>query len=475
QSEKESDKTKDLGEELADVIFVALCLANQTGVDLETAFYNKIKVKTERDKDRHQNNQKLQFHPSQNIEENHLNLSGSKSESNRLLVLNALLKGDIEICNLSNSQDTQLIDKALSSTEEVVDIYHAGTAMRFLTAYFSLQEGRKTFLTGSARMKERPIQILVDALRDLGADITYAEQEGFPPLHIKGKKIIKNEVTLSASISSQYISALLLIGGFLENGITIHLEGTITSLPYLNMTIQMLNRVRIKAMWLKEQSIKVFPYKKETKMVTNVESDWSSASYLYSIIALSKTGSLFMDTYFKDSLQGDKALVEIYRDYFNVDTEFILENNSKPQIRLTKGNKLLPSKIELDLNNCPDIAQTILVTAVGLKIPFKLTGLSTLKIKETDRLVAMQNELAKCNVQTEITEDSISLVSYEKNLPQTVKISTYNDHRMAMSFVPLALKGTNLIIENPNVVEKSYTNFWKDMKKLGFEITKIEA
>ncbi len=410
-------------------------------------------------------------HQTQNIDNILLNISGSKSESNRLLVLNAFLKDGLQILNLSNSQDTQLIQAALKSTEEIVDIHHAGTAMRFLASYFSIQENRETILTGSSRMKERPIGVLVDALRQLGAEIEYIEQDGFPPIIIKGKKLTQNKVTLSANVSSQYISSLLLMGGFLENGLTLFLEGKITSVPYLNMTIKMLNRVGVDAKWLDEQSMQVLPYTKEEKQVIDVESDWSSASYLYSIIALAKEGDLILDTYYKDSLQGDKALVQIYSDFFGVETQFLSSQNNqiKNQIKLIKFNRPLLQRIELDLNNCPDIAQTILVTAAGLQIPLKLTGLHTLKIKETDRLDAMQKELAKCNVQTKITEDSIELISYGE-MPKKVTISTYNDHRMAMAFAPLALKGIEVTIEEPNVVEKSYPNFWKDLEKLGFYV-----
>ena len=403
-------------------------------------------------------------HLTQNIGQNHLNISGSKSESNRLLVLKYLINKEwIESKNLSNSQDTQLMEKALKSSDSVIDIHHAGTAMRFLTAYFAVQEGKETILTGSSRMKERPIGILVDALRQLGAEIFYVENEGFPPLKIIGKKITKNQVRLSANVSSQYISALLLIGGFLENGLIISLEGQITSAPYLNMTIQMLNKIGIDAKWVDNQTIQVLAFAKQNKQMTiAVESDWSSASYLYSIVALAKEGSVTLETYYNDSLQGDKALVEIYKNYFNVQTEFLSN-----QIKLSKLNQPFPSKIEIDLNRCPDIAQTILVTASALKIPFKLTGLHTLKIKETDRLTAMQNELAKCNVATQITNDSIESLSFGE-LPKNATISTYNDHRMAMAFVPFILQGINLMIENPEVVEKSYPNFWKDMQELGF-------
>jgi 3-phosphoshikimate 1-carboxyvinyltransferase len=428
-------------------------------------------------------------HPTKNIGEKILNISGSKSESNRVLILQALLKGKkLAKYNLSNSQDTELMQTALASKAKEINIHHAGTAMRFLTAYFAVQVGREITLTGSDRMKQRPIGILVDALQQLGADIEYEDKNniGFPPLKIIGKKLTKNEVTLSANVSSQYISALMLIGIVFEEGLIINLEGKITSYPYLNMTIETINQIGkitespIQANWMdgEKQSIKVFNGDLRNLSEINkdkfgkkvfVESDWSSASYLYSILALANQGSVRLESFIKSSLQGDSALIEIYKKHFKVETTFEKDKfvDSLPQIKLTKINGTFPARIELDLNHCPDIAQTILVTAAALKIPCKLTGLHTLKIKETDRLAAMQKELAKCNVKTIITDNSIE-ITHIGDLPEKATIETYNDHRMAMAFAPLALMGLELTIENKTVVEKSYPNFWMDMELLGF-------
>ncbi|MFD1063060.1 3-phosphoshikimate 1-carboxyvinyltransferase [Winogradskyella litorisediminis] len=397
-------------------------------------------------------------------------ITGSKSEANRLLILQALYP-EISINNVSNSDDSQLMQKALASKENVVDIHHAGTAMRFLTAYFSAKKDREVVLTGSQRMKERPIKILVDALKDLGADISYVENEGFPPLKIKGKILTKSKVTLKADVSSQYISALLLIGSSLENGLQLTLDGKITSVPYIKMTLSLLNEIGIENTFV-ENTITVKQKQTEVKpQILTVESDWSSASYFYSIVALSDLGiEVKLSSYKENSLQGDSVLAEIYKQ-FGVSTTF--QNNS---ILLQKtsivNNK---TKVNLDLSNAPDIAQTISVTAFGLGLQCHLTGLHTLKIKETDRLVALQNELRKFGAEIEITNDSLTLEAH--NIYQssnnsflekfTESISTYNDHRMAMAFAPLALK-QSFIIENADVVSKSYPDFWSDLNQIGF-------
>ena len=308
-------------------------------------------------------------------------ITGSKSESNRLLLLKALYPA-IDIENVSNSDDSVLMQKALQSPNApVIDIHHAGTAMRFLTAYLSIQEGREVVLTGSSRMKERPIGILVDALRQLGADIQYIENEGFPPLSIKGKKLTESKVTLKADVSSQYISALLLIASKLENGLELTLDGKITSVPYIKMTLGLLNEIGVETSF-NNNVVKVKPKTNQVKPQTLVvESDWSSASYYFSIVALSDIGTeVRLSSYKENSLQGDSVLSELYKE-FGVETSF--ENNS---VSLKKVEKTDSSKIiEFDLRNAPDIAQTISVTAFGLGLECRLTGLHTLKIKETDK------------------------------------------------------------------------------------------
>ncbi len=398
-------------------------------------------------------------------------ITGSKSETNRLLLLQALFP-NLELQNTSNSDDSEVMVRALANnrqptTDNLIDIHHAGTAMRFLTAFFAIQEGKEVILTGSSRMKERPIKILVEALQQLGADITYVENEGFPPIKIKGKKITKSKVTLPANVSSQYISALLLIAPKLENGLELTLEGEITSLPYIQMTLSLLNEIGVETSF-EGNCIIVFP-----KLITHhsqlitIESDWSSASYYYSIVALSEIGTqITLSSYKENSLQGDSALVGIYK-HFGVETIFNLNNS----ITITKTNHCTLSIINCQLNNSPDTAQTIAVTCFGLGIACHLTGLHTLKIKETDRLEALKNELSKLGATISVTNDSLILESCTE-IHQNSKIVTYQDHRMAMAFAPLALK-TSLIIEDAEVVSKSYPTFWDDLKSIGFQMNQL--
>lgn len=395
-----------------------------------------------------------------------ITITGSKSESNRLLLLQALFP-ELTIENVSNSDDSQLMINALKSDSDIIDIHHAGTAMRFLTAYYSIKDARNIILTGSQRMKERPIKILVEALKSLGADIEYLENIGFPPLKIKGKKITKSKVTLQANVSSQYISALLLIATKLENGLELILEGEITSVPYINMTLSLLNEIGVQSSFV-GNVITVKPalnIKGHTKTLV-VESDWSSASYFYSIVALSDVGvGITLSSYKKNSLQGDSSLEEIYKK-FGVNTV-----HNKNSIQLKKTSVVNgKEQLEFDLTNSPDIAQTIAVTCFGLGIACYLTGLHTLKIKETDRLVALKTEIEKLGGEVAITDESLHL-SASNTFKEYVSIATYNDHRMAMAFAPLALK-TSLFIEDANVVSKSYPTFWDDLKAVGFKIDK---
>ena len=388
---------------------------------------------------------------------NEIQITGSKSESNRLLILQKLF-GNIEIKNISNSQDTNLLQKALNSDEKTIDIHHAGTAMRFLTSFFAVQEGVEKILTGSERMKQRPIKPLVEALRELGADIEYLEKEGFPPLKIKGKKLEKNFVEIPADISSQFITSLILVSGKLENGLTINLLGEITSKPYIEMTLKLLSEISGKSIILKDKTIQI-PNIKTQKTVFTVESDWSSASYFYSFSALDRQ-KITLKNFNKNSLQGDSRIAEIYSQFFGIDTIF---NENQQEITLIpKSSFSLPQSIQLNMNNCPDIAQTVCVTAAALKIPFEIGGLATLKIKETDRLSALQNELKKIGCETEITDNSIKSVLYT-NPEKNISIATYDDHRMAMAFAPYSLI-QEIEIQNPEVVEKSFPDFWEFIK-----------
>ena len=465
-----------------------------------------------------------------------IKITGSKSETNRLLLLQALFP-NIVLENISNSDDSEVMIKALQQGTAVpplgvrgLDIHHAGTAMRFLTAYFAQKVGSQVILTGSQRMQERPIAILVDALTQLGAQIEYVNQEGFPPIKIIGTKITKNNVSLAANVSSQYVSALLLIAPKLENGLELTLEGEITSVPYIKMTLALLNEIGIETTF-SENKISIKPTTINQQPTTNnqqpttinhqpttinqqpttirIESDWSSASYWYSIIALSKIGtSITLSSYKQNSLQGDSVLVEIYKD-FGVATVYNHNNsitiskleahnsqpttqnskptthNSKPTIhnlQPTTQNPQLKTHNSKptthnsqptthNLNNAPDIAQTIAVSCFGLGIGCHLTGLHTLKIKETDRLLALKTELSKLGATVSITDDSLTLES-SNNIKSNIKITTYQDHRMAMAFAPLALK-TNISIQNADVVSKSYPTFWEDLKEIGFQITEL--
>lgn len=397
-----------------------------------------------------------------------LKITGSKSETNRLLLLQALYP-NLVLENSSTSDDSDVMIKALGVQYPIpktqypkIDVHHAGTAMRFLTAYFAAQDGFEVQLTGSSRMKERPIKILVDALNELGAEILYIEKEGFPPLKIKGKKLTESKVSLPANVSSQYISALLLIAPKLENGLELTLDGEITSVSYIKMTLALLNEMGVETSFV-ENKITVKPQSVIQNSKFTIESDWSSASYWYSIVALSEIGTQISLSSFKEnSLQGDFALVEIYK-IFGVETVF-----NTNHMLLRKVENLKPETLNLKLNNSPDIAQTIAVTCFGLGISCHLTGLHTLKIKETDRLEALKIELTKLGAAISITNDSLTLEQSE-NIKPNISISTYQDHRMAMAFAPLALK-VPIIIENAEVVSKSYPTFWEDLKQFGFLI-----
>ena len=396
-----------------------------------------------------------------------IKITGSKSETNRLFLLQALYP-NITLENISKSDDSEVMQLALSNnqqptTNNQINVHHAGTAMRFLTAFFAILEGKEVVLTGSSRMKERPIKILVEALKQLGAEITYEENEGFPPIRIKGQKITKNKVTLQANVSSQYISALLLIAPKLENGLKLTLEGEITSIPYIKMTLALLNEIGVETSF-KNNSITVKPKFVIPNSQLVIESDWSSASYFYSIVALSVIGTqIKLSSYKSNSLQGDSVLSELYKD-FGVETTF---NENSITISKIKSHNL--QSTTYNLKSSPDIAQTIAVTCFGLGIGCHLTGLHTLKIKETDRLEALKTELSKLGAIISVTNDSLT-IQQSNTLNPNIVIATYQDHRMAMAFAPLALK-SSIIIEDAEVVSKSYPTFWDDLKSIGFKVS----
>lgn len=413
----------------------------------------------------------LLHHSPFTIHHSPLKITGSKSETNRLLLLQALYP-NITLENISNSDDSKVMVEDLRNSQftihnsQLIDVHHAGTAMRFLTAFYAIQENKEVVLTGSSRMKERPIKILVEALQQLGAEITYEEKEGFPPIRIKGQKITKNKVTLKADVSSQYISALLLIAPKLESGLELTLEGEITSIPYIKMTLALLNEIGVETSF-EDNVINVCHAELVSASRLTIESDWSSASYFYSIIALSEIGTqITLSNYKQNSLQGDSILVEIYKD-FGVETVF--ENHSIILRKVSVHNSQFTIH---NLKSSPDIAQTIAVTCFGLGIACHLTGLHTLKIKETDRLEALKNELSKLGAIISVTNDSLT-IEESKNPIIESSIDTYQDHRMAMAFAPLALK-TSIIINDAEVVSKSFPTFWEDLKSIGFLVTEIK-
>jgi len=376
--------------------------------------------------------------------------------------MQALSDGAVSVENISEAADTVTLNNILrDKAQKVVDIGPAGTAMRFLTAFYTLQ-AEEVILTGSERMKQRPIGILVDALRTLGADIQYAEKEGFPPLRIKGQLQQKtNEVSIKGNISSQYISALLLIAPKLEQGLNLVIEGELTSKPYVQMTLAMMEQAGIQHTW-KEHVISIAK-QSFNKSVINVEPDWSAASYWYAIAALSEEARLFLPGLNGYSLQGDSMITEIMAN-FGISSQF-----KDGGVYLFKEAKKLERKI-FDFKECPDLAQTVIVVCAALGHNATFTGLETLKIKETDRVKALQTELAKIGVKLIEKNQTYKLDCSELDLTKKIQVATYDDHRMAMAFAPLALVMPELEIEDHLVVEKSYPEFWKHLELAGFKI-----
>jgi 3-phosphoshikimate 1-carboxyvinyltransferase len=408
-----------------------------------------------------------------------VHLTGSKSECNRALIIEALSDGKVRVENVSDAADAVTLQKILSSKLQVatglseapathnaqpttVNIGPAGTAMRFLTAYFSLQD-EDVILTGSERMKQRPIGILVSALREIGAHIDYTEHEGYPPIKIKGSagQQQKDKISIQGDISSQYITALLLIAARLPLGLTLQIEGELTSKPYVEMTLAMLQQAGIQHQW-EGNSIHI-PHQEFRETSLNVEPDWSAASYWYAIAALADEAELFLPGLTSYSLQGDSVITEIMAN-FGITSQF-----KDGGVHLKKEAKPLSRKI-FDLKSCPDLAQTIIVVCAALSHDATFTGLETLKIKETDRVLALQTELAKMGVKLTEKGQVYKLDCSERFIPERIFINTYDDHRMAMAFAPLALIIPEIEIEDYMVVEKSYPGFWDDLKKVGFEV-----
>ncbi|PPL03420.1 3-phosphoshikimate 1-carboxyvinyltransferase [Parapedobacter indicus] len=410
-------------------------------------------------------------HPTKTLK-GAVELTGSKSESNRALIIQAWGGGLVEVGNLSSAADTETLKQALRAIVHttggdgttVIDVGPAGTAMRFLTAYLPTTNGRY-LLTGSERMKQRPIGILVDALRTLGAHVEFTGQTGYPPLAINGGfNQATDAVTVKGDVSSQYLSALLLIAPTLPNGLRLQIEGELTSRPYLVMTLDMLGEAGIQHDW-QGDTIYIAPQRAHATRIV-VEPDWSAASYWYAMAALSAAADLFLPNLKSQSLQGDAAIVNIMA-HFGITSSF---TDGGLSIRKIAGHQ--PTGVTLlDFKECPDLAQTVIVCAAALRRDLSFTGLHTLKIKETDRIAALQNELGKFGVKLVEDGSVYHLRTAELRQPEQLSFDTYEDHRMAMAFAPLALVFDGIQVNEPNVVEKSYPDFWKHLKQHGFVIT----
>ena len=399
-----------------------------------------------------------------------IQLPASKSISNRALIIYALSGGRNLPENLSDCDDTEVIIEALRYMPDEINIKAAGTAMRFMSAYLSVMRGTH-IITGTDRMKHRPIAILVDALRRLGAQIEYVGEEGFPPLKITGKKLAGGFLEIPGNVSSQYISALLMIGPMLEEGLTLQLTGEIISRPYIDLTLWMMGEFGAEAKWSSADTITVDhkPYKGRNYYI---ESDWSGASYWYEMVALSndRNAEVRLTGLMDGSMQGDSTSRYIF-SLLGVKTTFETQTKGVPQMVTLKKNGRGVTKLEYDFVNAPDLAQTFVVTCAALDIPFHFKGLATLKIKETDRIEALKREMAKLGYVIHDANDSELYWDGERCEPQLEQgIDTYEDHRMALAFAPFAMKQEGLIINNPQVVTKSYPKFWKDLKSTGFEI-----
>lgn len=389
-------------------------------------------------------------------------LPSSKSICNRALIMQALAGGETPLRNLSDCDDTRVMVEGLRTRPHTVDIGAAGTAMRFLTAFFAIRPGEEHVMTGTARMQQRPIRILVDALRSLGADIAYTQAEGYPPLHIHGRQLTASEATLPGNVSSQYISALLLIGPMLPEGLTLHLTGELISRPYIDLTLGLMNGFGAQAGWLPDgRSIRVAPCPYRPHAYT-VESDWSAASYWYEMAALSDAARIKLPGLLPESLQGDSAVARLFEG-LGVATRFDADGAVLERIARTR------ERMDYDFTDQPDLAQTFVVTCALLGMPFRFSGLQSLKIKETDRMAALVRELGKWGYV--LREEDGSMLTWDgtRTRPEDAPvIDTYDDHRMAMAFAPAALCRTDVVIREPQVVTKSYPHYWDDLRRAGF-------
>ena len=404
-------------------------------------------------------------------------LPASKSISNRALIIHALANGGkmtkesfgTILRNISDCDDTFVMVRALTEMPDTIDIMAAGTAMRFLTAYLSVTPGTHT-ITGTERMRHRPIGILVDALRQLGAKVEYADEEGFPPLRITGGKHQGGRLEMPGNVSSQYISALLMIGPVLEKGLSLTLKGNVVSRPYIEMTLGIMREFGAKAEWISDHELEVKPGGYQTTPYL-IENDWSASSYWYEMMALTEDENpcIVLPNLFGKSMQGDSAISRIFQP-LGIETIFETDDKGVERVRLTRTGTPC-DRMDYDFVNEPDLAQTLVVTCAMLDIPFRFTGLQSLKIKETDRMAALRTELRKLGYDIKEQDDCILFWNGEHIQPQdNPAIDTYEDHRMAMAFAPCAMKLGRLRINNPEVVSKSYPGFWEDLKKTGFKI-----
>lgn len=400
-------------------------------------------------------------------------LPSSKSESNRALLLCALSGTCSSVEHLSSCDDTYVMWRALTERREVIDVQAAGTAMRFLTAYFAVCNGEEHLLTGTARMLERPIGVLVDALRALGADIAYEEREGYPPVRVRGRKLAGGLITLPANVSSQYVSALLMTAPMMEKGLTLELDGEIVSRPYIEMTLSLMRRFGVSAGWEGENVLHVPKQSYADGVICPVESDWSAASYWYEMVALTSDAgaTVRLPWLYETSLQGD-SMVRHFFEGLGVRTVFNGEDRgvTLSKTPLQKGEQAEQGEFSLDLSDQPDLAQTLVVTCAMLRRKFRFTGVRSLRIKETDRIEALRVGLSHFGINLGIEgDDSLYIKEYPSGTPcyDGQPIPTFNDHRMAMSFAPAALVCDSVCIADPSVVSKSYPLFWEDLRKVG--------
>lgn len=405
----------------------------------------------------------MRIQKPKNFQFQKITISGSKSESNRALIIQALSSAEISIQNLSNAKDTRIIADALKNENMLIDCEQSGAAIRFLCAYFASTKNKTVILTGSQRLKERPLKILIDALKELGAEIEYLEKTGFAPIKIRGKELVSHyPITIQANVSSQFISALLMIAPRIKNGLQLHLENKIISESYIKMTMQLMHDAKIHI--IENESSIIIPEQEYEQCHYNIEPDWSSASYLYNLVALG-IPEIQLYGFKKNSTQGDSIISEWYRNW---GVETIFEEDG---IRLKHTGNFNPLEI-YDFSNCPDLAQSLVVLAMLKRIPIKFKGIESLAIKETDRISALEIELKKFSTMMQKTNKYYELNFLESSLPSAVEIETYHDHRMAMAFACTAMHLEQVDILNPEVVSKSYPNYWNDLESLGFSLAR---